>query len=215
MTNKLHWETIYSTKKPTEVGWTQHIPTQSIEFITSLKLKNSDPIIDVGGGDSHLVDHLLELGFQDLTVLDISEAALDRAKNRLGKKAEQVRWICKDIRKFIPTRHYALWHDRACFHFLTDPKDQEYYLDLVKHWVDSFLVIGTFSDQGPLKCSGLEICRYSAEDLIQQFGPEFKLISSLNYNHITPFNTPQHYTFCVCARQPQVEPTPNAQYTIK
>ena len=158
--NKAHWETIYTTKTPEQVSWTQEKPAISLELIEAVNLPKSAKIIDIGGGDSLLVDFLLEAGYSEITVLDISQAALDRAKKRLGSKAALVTWICSDILDFKPTEMYQLWHDRAAFHFLTQPKSIATYTELTeKHAVN--LIIGTFSESGPLKCSGLEIKQYS------------------------------------------------------
>lgn len=198
MTNeyKQHWETIYQTKQPDEVSWTQEIPQTSLDFIHSLKLPKSAAIIDIGGGDSKLVDFLLEEGYENLTVLDISASALERAKNRLGKRAEKVNWVVSDITEFKPDRSYDIWHDRAAFHFLTDNKQIARYIDLVKHNVKGFMLIGTFSDNGPKKCSGLEVRQYSSVALKNMFEDDFTAISCKTEDHRTPFNTTQNFTFC-------------------
>ena len=169
MNKKIHWETVYNTKTPQEVSWTQKYPKTSIEFVKSFKIDSSKPIIDVGGGDSHLVDVLIKEGYTDITVLDISEKALLRAQERLGKKSEKVNWIVCDILDFKPKRNYSIWHDRAAFHFLTEALQIEKYTEKVNRYVSEGLVIGTFSEEGPLKCSGLDISQYNFDKLTANF----------------------------------------------
>lgn len=195
-----HWENVYKTKSPQQVSWTQEKPNTSLKLIAALNLKPADAIIDVGGGDSNLVDHLLGLGFKDITVLDISKQALIRAQERLGDRASRVQWICCDITQFKPSRTYALWHDRAAFHFLTTPKSIEAYLALTRKFVKDFLVLGTFSKDGPAKCSGLEITQYDPQDIASTFAPDFQMVSSKKEVHITPFDTQQNFTFCSLKR---------------
>lgn len=193
---KQHWETVYETKNPNEVSWTQEIPKTSLAFIHSFDLDKSAKIIDIGGGDSKLVDHLLDQGFENITVLDISEKALEKAKIRLGEKAKKVTWIVSDILDFEPTENYHVWHDRAAFHFLTTENEIEKYKSIVKNSVDGFLIIGTFSQNGPLKCSGLEISQYSEEKLTSTFEDNFDKINSVLEDHQTPFGTTQNFLFC-------------------
>lgn len=194
MSNKEHWEYIYTTKTPQEVSWTEYKPQTSLNMIAKFDLPKSAKIIDIGGGDSLLVDYLLELGYTNITVLDISETAIDRAKLRLGNRANKVKWIVSDIRDFTPPESYDLWHDRAAFHFLTTNIHIEYYLDKVaKH--TRHLVLGTFSKTGPLKCSGLEITRYDEQKIRETFCPPFDLIECFNKDHITPFDAVQNFMF--------------------
>ena len=193
---KQHWETVYETKNPNEVSWTQEIPKTSLAFIHSFGLDKSAKIIDIGGGDSKLVDHLLDQGFENITVLDISAKALEKAKIRLGEKAKKVTWIVSDILDFEPTENYDVWHDRAAFHFLTTENEIEKYKSIVKNSVDGFLIIGTFSQNGPLKCSGLEISQYSEEKLTSTFEENFDKIVSVLEDHQTPFGTTQNFLFC-------------------
>ena len=193
--NKAHWETIYTTKTPEQVSWTQEKPAISLELIEAFNLPKSAKIIDIGGGDSLLVDFLLEAGYSDITVLDISQAALDRAKKRLGSQAAMVTWICSDILDFKPSEMYQLWHDRAAFHFLTQSKSIATYTELTeKHAVN--LIIGTFSETGPLKCSGLEIKQYTEQAMSKTFEPNFQKIECVNSVHATPFDTTQDFIFC-------------------
>ena len=195
---KNHWENIYQTKQLTEVSWYQPTPQTSLDFIQQLNAKLSDKIIDVGGGDSFLVDHLLKLGYTNITVLDISEAAINRAKIRLGKQANKVTWIVSDITEFKPTDKYDVWHDRAAFHFLTNQNDIDKYLECANNGTSNTgqLIIGTFSENGPTKCSGIEIKQYSETELENTFTQTFEKLNSSIINHSTPFNTVQSFTFC-------------------
>jgi cyclopropane fatty-acyl-phospholipid synthase-like methyltransferase len=195
-TTKEHWENVFSTKQANEVSWTQEIPKTSLEFIHSFNLTKTAKIIDIGGGDSKLVDFLLDEGFEDISVLDISEKALERAKQRLGKKAEKVKWIATDITEFNPVENYDLWHDRAAFHFLTMPEQIKTYLAIANNAIKGNLVIGTFSENGPEKCSGLQIKQYTEEELQNQIASGFQKIKCITEDHITPFNTKQNFLFC-------------------
>jgi SAM-dependent methyltransferase len=192
---KEHWEKVYATKTPQEVSWTQERPAISLDFISSFQLEKSASIIDIGGGDSLLVDFLLDLGYTNLSVLDISAHAIERAKVRLGEKASLVTWIVSDINDFEPLQNYDLWHDRAAFHFLTSQKDIGRYVELVSKHVKQ-LVIGTFSTNGPFKCSGLEITQYDENELGQLFGPHgFEVQTTKREDHMTPFGTTQNFVF--------------------
>lgn len=193
---KSHWEKVYNTKQPHEVSWTQDVPQTTLDFIHSLNLPKSASIIDVGGGDSKLVDHLLHEGFTDLTVLDVSETAIERAKSRLGAIAGKVNWIVSDILNFQPKRHYELWHDRATFHFLNSQPEVDTYLTIARQAINKYLIMGTFSDQGPLKCSMLDVHRYSDTELAHTLERDFHKIKCINTDHITPFQTSQNFTFC-------------------
>jgi len=146
MERKNHWETVYETKQPNEVSWTQENPKTSIDFIRETQLEKSAKIIDIGGGDSKLVDYLLEEGYENISVLDISANALERAKKRLGKNAEKVTWIVSDITEFKPEVTYDIWHDRATFHFLTTSEQIKKYAEITQKWINGFLIIGTFSE---------------------------------------------------------------------
>ena len=194
---KKHWENIYSTKQLNEVSWYQPKPETSLKFINELNIPKTANIIDIGGGDSFLVDNLIELGYQNITLLDISKKAIERAKLRLGKKGENVKWIEADASKFNPTETYDLWHDRAAFHFLTEENEIENYLKSAKKGVKDSgnLIIGTFSTDGPKKCSGIEITQYSKSTLTQKFG-YFKNLDCHIIEHETPFNTTQSFIFC-------------------
>lgn len=195
---KSHWENIYQTKLLNEVSWFQPKPDTSLNFIHEFNMSKSAKIIDVGGGDSFLVDHLLDLGFENLTVLDISEAAIERAKERLGSKSDKVKWIVSDVLNFVPEEKYDFWHDRAAFHFLTDEQDVQLYLQTAQQSIDSsgVLVIGTFSEQGPTKCSGIPIKQYSEVMLTELFETYFEKVGCLIVDHNTPFDTVQNFVFC-------------------
>lgn len=197
---KNHWETVYKTKNPDEVSWTQTKPQISLDFIDSLELSKTAKIIDVGGGDSKLVDFLLDEGFKNITVLDISGKAIDRAKKRLGDRAQNVKWIESDITEFEPKETYDVWHDRAAFHFLTEPEQIKTYVDLTQNAVTSFMILGTFSTNGPKKCSGLDIKQYNEEQLGAVFN-HFKKWECKTEDHTTPFGTTQNFIFCSFKRE--------------
>ncbi|MFA6086152.1 trans-aconitate 2-methyltransferase [Mucilaginibacter sp.] len=201
---KEYWEQVYQTKSPEQVSWTQPVPQTSLDFINELNLRKDARIIDIGGGDSKLVDYLLQDGFTDVTVLDISESALEKAKVRLGDQSAKVKWIVSDITEFQPTSHYDLWHDRATFHFLTTPQQIAAYLNIAKNVVNDFMVIGTFSESGPEKCSGLHIKQYTETQLQEQLNPAFKKIRCINEDHTTPLQTKQNFLFCSFKRQPHL-----------
>jgi len=194
---KEHWENIYATKGMMEVSWFQKEPTTSLELIKKVAKNKQESIIDIGGGDGFLVDNLLALGYTDITVLDISKNAIDRAKKRLGKLAEKVKWIVTDITEFVPKQDYVIWHDRAVFHFLIEHKDKENYRELVNSAVSGYFILATFSEQGPNKCSGLEICNYAKQDMQDFLSVNFRITSSFKYNHLTPFGTYQNFIFSV------------------
>jgi len=193
---KNHWEKVYQTKQPDEVSWTQAIPQTSLDFIHSFKLPKSAKIIDVGGGDSRLVDFLLDEGFENLTVLDISAKALERAKKRLGEKAKKINWVVSDVTDYQPETVFDVWHDRATFHFLTTTEEIAAYLELARKSVAGFMTIGTFSDAGPKKCSGLNIKQYSESELQTQLDGGFEKIKCITEDHQTPFGTTQNFLFC-------------------
>jgi len=198
---KQHWENVYSTKQPHEVSWTQELPATSLSFINSFNLPKSAGIIDIGGGDSKLADYLLAEGYENITVLDISEKAIERAKARLGDNADKIKWIVADVTEFKPQATYDVWHDRAAFHFLTTPAQIATYIDIAKSCVNSYMVIGTFSDKGPKKCSGLDIKQYTEDGLQAQLSGSFSKVQCITEDHTTPFNTTQNFLFCSFKRQ--------------
>ena len=199
---KEHWETIYSTKQPHEVSWTQEVPAASLAFIHQFKIPKNAKIIDIGGGDSNLVDFLLAEGYTNLSVLDISEAAILRAQARLGEEAKKVAWIVCDILDFQPNEKYDVWHDRAAFHFQTDSAKIDTYLNIVKNAVDGMVIIGTFSTDGPTKCSGLEIQQYDEESMKSKFiQSDFKNLECKREDHVTPSGAVQNFVFCSFMKQ--------------
>ena len=197
-TKKLHWENVFSTKHETEVSWYQENPKTSIDFVAKLNIPKNAKIIDIGGGDSYLIDALLELGYTNLYLLDISAKAIERIKNRLGAKASKVTLIVSDVLEFKPDTTFDLWHDRASFHFLTEENQIAKYAELVNLALadEGNLVIGTFSKNGPKKCSGLDITQYDETKLKAVFEKDFDLIESFTEDHKTPFNTIQNFIFC-------------------
>jgi 2-polyprenyl-3-methyl-5-hydroxy-6-metoxy-1,4-benzoquinol methylase len=195
---KKHWEQIYQTKQLNEVSWYEPTPETSLAFFRQFNVPLEAKIIDIGGGDSLLVDHLLERGYKDITVLDISEAAIGRAKQRLGDKAGAVKWIVADAAKFQAAEKYDFWHDRAAFHFLTEEQEISAYLDTAQASIqpEGVLVIGTFSEQGPRKCSGIEIRQYSENSMTERLRAFFEKIKCITLDHATPFGTLQNFVFC-------------------
>ena len=195
---KNHWENIYQTKELKDLSWFQATPETSLDFFKFFSVPKTAKIIDIGGGDSLLVDNLLGLGYQDISVLDISAAAIDRAKQRLGDKAKNVKWIVADAATFKPTEKYEFWHDRAAFHFLTDEKEISNYLETVRQNIipTGILVIGTFSEQGPKTCSGIEIKQYSETTMTDRLKNFFEKIKCITVDHKTPSGTIQNFVFC-------------------
>ena len=193
-----HWENIYRTKNLNELSWFQPVPQTSLFFFKKLNVPFTANIIDVGGGDSFLVDHLLDSGYQNITVLDISEKSLDKAKQRLGNRSKYVHWIVADASTFEPTEKYDFWHDRATFHFLTREHEIEHYIDTVQQSIrpNGILVIGTFSERGPKTCSGITIHQYSESTMTDRFKKFFKKIECITVDHKTPSGTMQNFIFC-------------------
>jgi SAM-dependent methyltransferase len=195
---KKHWENIYQTKDLKDTSWYQSTPTTSLDFLTKFNIPTTAKIIDIGGGDSFLVDHLLDLGYTDVTVLDISVSSLYRAKQRLGDRAAKVKWIVADAATFKPTEQYDFWHDRAAFHFLTQEQEITNYIDTIQKSIKptGVLVIGTFSEQGPKKCSGIEIKQYSETTMTDRLKKFFEKVKCITVDHKTPFDTIQNFIFC-------------------
>ena len=196
---KNHWENIYQNKNEDEVSWFQKTPNTSIEIINSIKIKKQSKIIDVGSGRSRLFKNLIEQGYNNLTYLDISESAAKKSKIFLGEQSKNIKWIVEDVLNFEPKQNFDVWHDRAVFHFLTDQNQIKKYVDLVSRNISNngYLIIGTFSEQGPLKCSGLEVSRYSESLIKTTFIESFALLNSFKIDHSTPFNTTQNFLFSV------------------
>jgi 2-polyprenyl-3-methyl-5-hydroxy-6-metoxy-1,4-benzoquinol methylase len=201
---KEHWESVWTRKKSNQVSWYQQYPKTSIDLILSTNLSKDARIIDVGGGDSNLVDKLLDLGFKNMTVLDISSKALERAKERLGKRAEMVKWIECDIREFDTNDRYDIWHDRALLHFLTSEEDLKNYVELTRKHVKEggYLILSTFSTNGPMMCSGLDTKQFSEESMKKLFSNGFDHVKSFEEEHTTPFGIGQIFTWNVFRKTP-------------
>lgn len=195
---KQHWENIYNSKQFNEVSWYQATPEISLNFVKEFNIPKDAGIIDVGGGDSFFADHLLDRGYQNITVLDISEAALAKAKNRLGSRANSIKWIVADAADFAAPQKYDFWHDRAAFHFLTTENEISNYVSGASKSINrnGIMVIGTFSVNGPAKCSGIVIKQYSEETLPGLFMQNFEKVNCFTVDHTTPFNTTQNFIFC-------------------
>jgi SAM-dependent methyltransferase len=201
MDNKDHWEKVYGTKAPDAVSWyAPHLET-SLKLIHQAAGGKGAAIIDIGGGESTLVDDLIADGYQDISVLDISQKAIDVAKTRIGRPAEKVHWYCDDITQAtLPQNYFDVWHDRAVFHFLTEEPQRVRYVEQVKRSVKhgGHVIMSTFGLEGPEKCSGLDVVRYDPENLHEQFGKTFKLINSSTELHKTPMGTTQQFLYCFC-----------------
>jgi 2-polyprenyl-3-methyl-5-hydroxy-6-metoxy-1,4-benzoquinol methylase len=198
MTTKAHWEAVYREKAPTEVSWYRPHLERSLQFIEEASPDHDAAIIDVGGGESTLVDDLLTLGYHNISVLDISCEAIQVAQRRLGKAAEMVEWIVDDITQAtLPEQRYALWHDRAVFHFLVEPELQAAYVRQMLHSLipNGHMVMATFGPEGPQRCSGLEVRRYNAESLYAHLGSRFTLVSQSIEEHLTPGGEPQQFLY--------------------
>jgi SAM-dependent methyltransferase len=194
---KRHWETVYSKKAAEETSWYQAIPHLSLSMIANAGLGPEASLVDIGAGASLLVDHLLDQGYRDLTVLDISSAALAQASSRLGERAALVKWTETDVTAFKPARQFDLWHDRAAFHFLTEAEDRQRYLAVLQKALapGGQAILATFAPGGPAKCSGLDIVQYDAERLGRELGPEFILLEQQEERHVTPAGGEQLFNF--------------------
>ena len=201
MDTRTHWEKIYTTKAPDQVSWYRpHLET-SIDLIERSVSDPSASIIDIGGGESTLVDDLLARGFQNVTVLDVSQVAIDATKQRLQQVAGRVHWVAADVTRVqLHPAAYDVWHDRAVFHFLTAPEQRAAYVRQVTRSVKAggHVIVSTFGPEGPTKCSGLDVVRYDAESLYEEFGTRFRLVESSKELHETPFGTTQQFLYCYC-----------------
>jgi trans-aconitate methyltransferase len=197
-----HWENVYTTKGENEVSWFQQSPAPSLELIVQAGAVSNSAIIDIGGGASRLVDSLVERGFEDITVLDLSSAALAAARSRLGASAERVSWIVADATTWEPARAYDIWHDRAAFHFLTDANDRAAYITRLERGlkIGGHAIIATFAPDGPEKCSGLPVARYDSASLGRTLGATFKLVHTQRHEHATPWDSRQNFQFSVFRR---------------
>lgn len=195
---KQHWDKIYTNKSAGEVSWFQRYPKTSMDLMALFDLPLTANIIDVGGGDSCFVDALLQKGYQNIWVLDISAGAINKAKQRLGEHAAKINWIVCDVTEFVPPVQFDLWHDRAAFHFLTSPEKIYAYVSIAENAIkkNGFLILGTFSENGPTKCSGLEIKQYSEVSMSAAFEIAFSRIKCIREDHITPADVIQNFLFC-------------------
>ena len=203
MNEQEHWEKVYKTKSADAVSWFQEHATRSLEIIRSIGATPESSIIDVGGGVSTLVDDLLADGFKHVSVLDLSVSALDVARERLGQKGDGVQWVAGDIRNVpLAEQAYDIWHDRAVFHFLTDPADRLAYVQQVMRAVKpgGHVIVATFAPDGPEQCSGLPVARYAPDQLHDEFGPSFELLEHASEEHKTPWGTVQHFVYCHCLK---------------
>ena len=201
MPRRDHWERIYKAKAASDVSWYQPEAKVSLDLIRRTTPDLDAPIIDVGGGASTLVDGLLAAGYHQVTVLDIAGAALAVAQQRLGSRASRVTWIEADVLTApLPAAGYAVWHDRAVFHFLTDPRDRARYVARVRESVrpGGHAIVASFAPEGPTQCSGLEVVRYSANAMHAQFGASFQLLDSVREDHHTPSGATQAFVYCLC-----------------
>ena len=203
MERKEHWEHAYETNPPDDVSWFQQEPALSLRLIAKTGVGTSDGVIDVGGGASVLVDHLLDAGFERVAVLDISGAALQHARQRLGPRAEKVTWFETDITAFRARRPFAVWHDRAVFHFLTAPADRQKYVESLQQGLTpgGHVIMATFAIDGPQKCSGLEVSCYDASALSAELGAGFALVEQADETHVTPWHTQQKFSYFRFVRQ--------------
>lgn len=205
MTGKEHWESVYQTKRTDEVSWYRPHLEASLAMIRETGVDREAQIIDVGGGASSLVDDLLTAGYVNVTVLDIAESALEDAKARLRERADAVTWLVADVTEAdFPERNYDIWHDRAVFHFLTDPADRQQYADQAGKAIKSggYLILATFGPEGPTRCSGLDVVRYSADGLAEIFAGEFTLLESRLEDHETPGGKTQQFVYTLFQRRP-------------
>ena len=203
LSRQAHWQGVYTTKGEREVSWFQESPAISLELIKAAGAPPRTSIVDVGGGASRLPDALLEAGYEDVTVLDVSEAALAASRSRLGARANRVHWVASDVTTWEPSRHFDVWHDRAVLHFLTEAADRTAYVQRVHKALRSggTVIIGTFALDGPEKCSGLPVVRYDAGSLGKTLGGSFALVESRRHEHATPWGSTQRFQFSVFRRK--------------
>ncbi|WP_346907528.1 class I SAM-dependent methyltransferase [uncultured Roseibium sp.] len=199
---KEHWNHAWEKQDDTAVSWFQEKPEPSLSLVERYAPDRTSAFVDIGGGASRLVDALLERGFSDLTVLDLSGSSLEIARQRLGERASGVTWIESDVLDWKPDRRFGIWHDRAAFHFLTTPEDQQRYKDLLDSALQpgGILILGTFAPDGPEKCSGLPVCRHDAATISRVLGDGYELVETLAHDHVTPAGRTQHFSYSVFRR---------------
>lgn len=205
MSSREHWDAIYSKKGAKEVSWYRPHLERSLAFLEAARIGRDAAIIDVGGGASTFVDDLLDRGYANVTVLDLSQPALEAAKARLADRAARVRWVCADVTEVsLPPAAFDFWHDRAVFHFLRDPEARRRYVEAVRRSLKpgGSIVVATFGPHGPEKCSGLEVMRYSAEQIHAEFGPGFARLADDAETHVTPWGSEQEFVYCYCRIPP-------------
>jgi ubiquinone/menaquinone biosynthesis C-methylase UbiE len=201
MSDKRHWDAVYTTKAPDRVSWFRPHLDRSLAFLDAAKIEPGAGVIDVGGGASTFVDDALDRGHSNVTVLDLSAAALDRTRERLGERASQVHWVCGDITEVaLPAQAYDFWHDRAVFHFLRDPAARAKYVDVVRRALKpgGHIVVATFGPHGPETCSGLEVMRFTPDALHAEFGESFAKVATETERHDTPWGSEQEFVYCYC-----------------
>lgn len=201
MSSREHWDRVYATRRTDDVSWYRPHLDRSLAFLDAAQIDPKAAVIDIGGGASTFVDDLLDRGYENVTVLDVSRAALDAARARLGDRASAVEWICADVTSVrLPPGKYAFWHDRAVFHFLRDPVARDRYVAAARRALKpgGHIVVATFGPGGPEKCSGLEVVRYSPEALHDEFGSGFTKLASATETHVTPWGTEQEFIYCYC-----------------
>lgn len=201
MDAKSHWEHVYSAKPPTSVSWYQPEARLSLHMVARAAPDLAIPIIDVGGGASTLVDGLVDAGYTNVTVLDVAESALNIVRSRLAERATRVRWVLDNVlTASLPVRHFGVWHDRAVFHFLTDEQDRRRYVEQARQAIEpgGHIIVASFAPDGPQRCSGLEVVRYSPESMHEQFADGFQLLDSVTEEHHTPGGAIQSFVYCLC-----------------
>ena len=216
MSSREHWNGVYASRRADSVSWFKPHLDRSLAFLEAANVSRTAGVIDVGGGASTFVDDLLERGYRDITVLDLSSAALEAARARLGEAASRVRWICADItRAKLPAAAFDFWHDRAVFHFLRDAGARARYVEAVRRSLKpgGHIVVATFGPHGPEKCSGLEVVRFTPEALHAEFGPAFTRLASASEAHTTPWGTEQEFVYCYCRLSPAAVAAPVAEIT--
>ena len=196
--NKQHWENVFANKQAHEMSWTQEFPTVVIDYISEINLAKDASIIDVGGGESNLAAELLKLGYTNISVLDISANAIEKAKQKMGNDAQKIQWVVSDITAFQPVTKYDFWYDRAVFHFLTEAESIAKYKDILLKSLNlnAHFLLGTFSENGPKKCSGLDIKQYSETNMLAVFQNNLQMVKCFKDLHTTPFNTTQEFQYC-------------------